>query len=176
MSLFDAVIIGLTVLLAIKGFLNGFVKEIAGLVGLVGGLILASKYYHEVGVYINKYLFEIKNESAIDVVGFVVVLVSFWLFCLFLGFLISKVLKISSLGLVDKIFGFIFSGAKFFILISVIIALLYQVEFLKPKIDKYKQKSLVLPYMIKVGESIITLSPQDTTNLSKNVKISLKQS
>ena len=174
MSLFDAIIIGLTLLLAIKGFLNGFVKEIAGLIGLVGGLILGSKYYHEVGMYINNHLFEIKNASAVDVVGFVTIFVGFWLFCIFLGFLLSKILKISSLGMVDKIFGFIFAGAKFFILISVILALLYQVEFLKPKIDKYKQKSLVLPFMLKAGSSIITLSPQDATNLPKNVKIPLK--
>jgi uncharacterized membrane protein required for colicin V production len=59
---FDAVIIGITLILAIKGFFNGFVKEIAGLIGLIGGLWLAREYFHSVGIYIDKNLFAIKNS------------------------------------------------------------------------------------------------------------------
>ncbi|NPA87414.1 CvpA family protein [Caminibacter pacificus] len=174
MSIFDAVIIGITLILAIKGFFNGFIKEIAGLVGIVGGLILASKFYHQVGVYINQNLFAIPNKSAIDLVGFIAVFVGFWLFAVFVGFLLAKILKLSALGVFDRILGFVFSGAKFFVLIAVIIALLYQVKFVREKMHEYTQKSLVYPVLLKVGEKIINISPQDLEKVSKNVKIPIK--
>jgi membrane protein required for colicin V production len=147
----DALIIGVTLILAIKGFFNGFVKEIAGLIGLIGGLYIASKFYHKAGVYINNNLIEIKNSSAIDLVGFIAVFVGFWLAAVFLGYLLNKILKISALGVLDRILGFIFAGAKFFLLISVIFALLYKVQFIKHKARKYFENSLIFPICVVTG-------------------------
>ena len=173
MSIFDGIIIGITLLLAIKGFFNGFIKEIAGLVGIVGGLFLASEYYHKAGIFINNNLITIKNPSAIDLVGFIAVFIGFWLLAVFVGFLLSKILKVSALGIFDRILGFIFAGAKFFILVSVIFALLYKVEFVKEKIDTFTKNSKVFPIMIKIGDEIINLKSQNIQKSIKNVKISL---
>jgi membrane protein required for colicin V production len=169
---FDAIITGITLILAIKGFFNGFVKEIAGLIGLIGGLYLASLFYHKAGIYINNNLFEIKNASAVDLVGFIAVFVGFWISAVFIGFLLNKILKISALGALDKILGFIFAGAKFFLLISVICAMLYKVEFIREKTKKYVKNSIVFPLCLTAGEKIINFSPKDLEKLSKNVKIS----
>jgi membrane protein required for colicin V production len=158
---FDAIVLGITIILAIKGFLNGFVKEIAGLIGLVGGFYLASKFYHMAGVYIDKNLFEIKNKSAVDLVGFIAVFVGVWLSCVFLGFLVNKILTISSLGFFDRILGFIFAGAKFFVLISIIVYFLYRFDFIREKSEKYLKDSRVFPICLLVGEKIINFSPED---------------
>jgi len=174
MSIFDGVIIAIIIILAIKGFFNGFIKEIAGLVGIVGGLFLASKYYHMAGEYINNNLFTIKNPSAIDLIGFISVFIGFWILAVFIGFLLSKILKISALGIFDKLLGLIFSAAKFFILVSVIFALLYKIEFLKEKMNTYTKNSFIFPVMIKLGDKIINLKPEDITNNIKNVKIPIK--
>ena len=174
MSIFDGVIIAIIIILAIKGFFNGFIKEIAGLVGIVGGLFLASKYYHMAGEYINNNLFTIKNPSAIDLIGFISVFIGFWILAVFIGFLLSKILKISALGIFDKLLGLIFSAAKFFILVSVIFALLYKIEFLKEKMNNYTKNSFIFPVMIKLGDKIINLKPEDITNNIKNVKIPIK--
>ena len=172
--MFDAVIIAITLILAIKGFFNGFLKEIAGLVGIVGGLYLASVYYHQAGEFINSHLFEIKNASAIDLVGFIGVFVGFWIIAVFIGFLLGKILKMSALGALDRILGFIFAGAKFFILVSVILALLVKIAFLKEKIDSYTKKSLISPVMVKLGDEIININPDKIKNSVKNVKIPIK--
>ena len=169
--LFDTIIILITVILAIKGFFNGFIKEIAGLIGLIGGLFLASKFYHKAGIYINDNLFIIKNASAIDLVGFIAIFIGFWIVVVFIGFIINTILRLSALGFIDKILGFIFAGVKFFILISIIITLLYQVQFIKIKIDKFVKNSFIFPICLKTGEKIINISPKDLENLSKNVKI-----
>ena len=175
MSIFDGIIIAITLILAIKGFFNGFIKEIAGLIGIIGGLILASKYYHVAGMYINNNLITIKNSSAIDLVGFICVFLGFWIIAVFIGFLLGKILKVSSLGFFDKLLGFFFAGAKFFILVSIIFTLLYKVEFLKEKIDSFTKHSLIFPYMLKIGDKIINLKAEDIQTSLKNVKISLNK-
>ena len=172
MNYFDAAIIAITIILAIKGFFNGVIKEIAGLVGIIGGFYFASKYYHQTGLYIDKNLIEIANKSAVDLVGFIVVFVGFWISVVFIGFLLGKILKISALGSLDRILGFVFSGAKFFLLVSIIVAMLYQVAFVREKIKTYTKNSFMLPILVKTGEYIINLTPEDLEKLSKNVKIS----
>ena len=171
MSMFDAIIIGITLILAIKGYFNGIIKELGGLIGIIGGLFLASKFYHQAGVYIDNNLLEIPNKSAIDLIGFISVFIGFWVLVVFIGFLISKILKASALGGLDRLLGFLFGGLKFFLLISVIVSLLWQVSFIKEDLEKFSKESIVMPILIKSGEKIINLTPSDIKNLSKNVKI-----
>ncbi len=171
MNYFDAVIIVITLLLAIKGFFNGVVKEIAGLVGIIGGLILASKFYAQVGIYINENLFQIPNKSAIFLVGFIAVFFGFWVVSIFIGFLLGKILKISALGWLDKSLGFLFAGAKFFLLVSVIVAMLSQVAFINEKLKPYISNSIIFPILVKAGKKVINITPQDLEKITKNVKI-----
>ena len=171
MNMFDAVIIGITLILAIKGYFNGIIKELGGLIGIIGGLFLASKFYHQAGAYINDNLLEIPNKSAIDLIGFISVFVGFWIVVVFIGFLISKILKASALGGLDRLLGFLFGGAKFFLLISIIVSLLWQVAFIKEKLEKFTKKSIIMPILIQTGGKIINLTPNDIKTLSKNVKI-----
>ena len=176
MNLFDGIIIAVTLILAIKGYFNGIIKELAGLIGIIGGLYLASKFYHVTGLYIYENLYKIPNKSAIDLVGFIVVFVGFWLITIFIGFLLSKILKISALGALDRTLGFIFSGAKFFLLVSIIVAMLSQVALIREKMKNFTKESFTYPVLVKIGEKIINITPQDLEKLGKNVKISyLKQ-
>jgi len=176
MNLFDGIIIAVTIILAIKGYFNGIIKELAGLIGIIGGLYFASKFYHVTGMYIYENLYKIPNKSAIDLVGFIVVFVGFWLSVIFIGFLLSKILKMSALNALDRILGFLFSGAKFFLLVSIIVALLSQVAFIREKMQKLTKDSFTYPLLVKIGEKIINITPQDLEKLGKNVKISyLKQ-
>jgi len=169
--MFDAIIIGITLILAIKGYFNGIIKELGGLIGIIGGLFLASKFYHQAGVYINENLLEIPNKSAVDLIGFISVFVGFWVVVVFIGFLISKILKASALGGLDRLLGFLFGGAKFFLLISIIISLLWQVAFIRNKLEEFSKESIVMPILIETGKKIINLTPDEIKNLSKNVKI-----
>jgi membrane protein required for colicin V production len=172
MNVFDGIIIAITLILAIKGYLNGIIKEIAGLIGIVGGFFLASKFYHQTGIYINNNLLTIPNKSAVNLVGFIVVFIGFWILAIFLGFIIGKILKLSALGFVDRILGFLFAGLKFFLLVSIIVALLYQVAFIREKMKSFTKNSFIYPILVKTGEKIINITPQDLEKLKKNVKIS----
>jgi len=172
MTIVDMVIIVITLLLAIKGFFNGIIKEVFGLIGIIGGIYLAGIYYHQAGMYINENLMTIPNKSAIDLVGFVGVFLLFWIFCIFLGFLIGKILKISALGFIDKLLGFLFGGLKFFLIISIIVASLYQIDFINKEINKFEKKSQLLPIMVELGDKIINFSPKkfDMQKMKENIE------
>ena len=176
MTIIDMIIVGITLLLAIKGFFNGFIKEAFGLIGIIGGIYIAGLYYHQAGMYINSNLMTIPNKSAIDLVGFISVFFLFWIFCIFLGFLIGKILKISALGFIDKLLGFLFGGLKFFLIISIIVASIYQIEFIRKKMNEFEKKSVLLPIMLELGDKIINFSPKkfDMQKMKENIENKIK--
>lgn len=174
LNLFDIVVITITLLLGIKGFFVGIVREIAGLAGMVLGLYFASHYYEKAGLYINKNLMEIPNESAITLVGFVTVFISIWLVTVFLGLIISKLLKVAFLGVFDRIGGFIFSAGKFFVLVAIFITLISKVDYLDKKMQEYTKNSLVFDTMKTLGEKIIKLDPEKISKEVKDVQKSIE--
>ena len=173
---FDALVIGIALILAIKGFFNGVVREVAGLVGIIGGFYIASRYYHEAGEFINSNLITIPNKSAIDLVGFIGVFLLVWITCVFLGFLFNHLLKISALGFLDKLLGFLFGGLKFLLIISIIVASLYKIEFLKDKIDLIVKNSQTFPILVKIGDEIMKFNGEDLTKIQEGMKEKIENS
>jgi len=169
-NIFDGIVITITLILAIKGFFSGIIREIAGLIGIGAGLFLASSFYKGVGEYINETIFKVPNESAINVVGFVSVFVLTWVIVVFIGMIFSKMLHIAKLGLLDKIGGVVFSGGKFFLIVSVIVTMLSQIEALKPKLEKYQKNSIMWPVMDNIGKTLIHLKPEDVQKQIDKVK------
>ena len=41
---FDIIVIALVLILGVKGIINGLIKETFGLIGLIGGLVVASRF------------------------------------------------------------------------------------------------------------------------------------
>ena len=170
-NIFDVVVIIITLILAIKGFFSGIIREIAGLIGIGLGIFVGTIYYKEAGEFINLYIFKIQNESAINIVGFVGVFIAIWGGMIFIGWILSKLLKVSNLGFIDRIGGLVFSAGKFFILVSVIITMLSQIEALKSNLEKYQKNSIMWPIMNNVGETLIHIKPQDVqSKIDKVVK------
>ena len=165
---FDAIIISVTLLLAIKGFFTGFIKEIAGLIGIAGGVFLGSLYYHQIGIYINEHIFKISNESAINVVGFVSIFILTWLFVLLVGLIFVKILSAMKLGIMDRLAGVVFSAGKFFLIVAVIVTMLSQIEALK--LDKYAKNSITYPYLLKTGKFLIHIKPEEVKKQIDDVK------
>ena len=174
-NVFDAIVIAITLILAIKGFFSGIIKEIAGLVGIGAGLFLGSMYYQQAGEYINSSIFKISNESAINVVGFVAVFVITWLVIILIGMLFSKILQVAKLGLIDRIGGVIFSAGKFFVIVSVLVTMLSQIDALKSSLEKYQKNSIMWPIMNSVGQTLVHLKPEDVKKQIDDIKAKVNE-
>jgi membrane protein required for colicin V production len=174
-NLFDAIVIIISIVLGVKGFFRGIIKELAGLVGIIGGIFFAREYYIEAGKYINENLLSIPNQSAIDLVGFVSVFIAIWLLVWLIGEILSKMFEVAKLGIIDKLIGAVFSAGKFFLLIAIILSLLTHVEFLKEKLAKYQEDSITYPIMLKVGKYVLDLKPEDVQKHIDDVKKNINE-
>lgn len=159
------VIIAITLLLGLKGLFRGLIKEVFGIIGIIGAIFVASRVSTEVGNLIAPFL-AIENQTTLNLIGFILALIGFWFIVYLLGVLISKIFAASGLGLFDRFFGFVFGAAKIFMILSIIAYALYQVSSFRKAIDEKTQGSLVMPKLLGLGGYIIKL---DTGTLSDTI-------
>lgn len=160
---FDIVIIAITILLGLKGLFKGLIKEVFGLIGIVGGIFVASRLSETVGGYIQPVL-NLENSATVSLLGFIVGLIAFWIIVYALGTILSKVTSLSGLGIFDRILGFAFGAAKIFFIFSIIAYALYQVNSFKKTLDAQFSQSTVFPLLVTTGSYIMKLDTQKLVN------------
>ncbi|WP_419768436.1 CvpA family protein [Arcobacter sp.] len=155
-STFDMIIVGISVVLGLKGLFKGFIKEVFGLVGIIGGIFIASRLSETVGNLI-KPLIGIDSNATLSLIGFVVTLIGFWILVYIAGSILSKMSEMSGLGALNRLFGFVFGTAKIFLIISVIFYALYQIQSFRASLDKKLANSTVFPLLVETGGFIVKL-------------------
>ena len=78
-SYFDIIVSIIVLFLGLKGIINGFFKELFGLLGIIGGIFIASRVGDDVGQLISNAVFKFENSADIGFTGFLVTLALFWL-------------------------------------------------------------------------------------------------
>ena len=157
---FDITIGAIVLILGIKGFMNGFIKEVFGLVGLVAGVWLASRLAGDAATFIDTNFIHVENTAMLKLLGFLAVLAVVWLGATILGSIFSKLTSMSGLGFMNRLLGFIAGGGKYFIIFALIVTALSNVTLVKDNIGKYVNDSVLYPYLLKTGASIIHLDPK----------------
>jgi len=156
---FDAVISAIVVILGIKGMINGFAREIFGLLGLVGGVYVASRTAKSAGAFISEHFYQMESSAAIQLIGFITVLAIVWIAAVIAGSLLSSLTQVSGLGPINRLLGFLVGGGKYFIIFALIVTALSNVTLVKDNLGKYVHSSMLYPYLLKTGSYLINLSP-----------------
>ncbi len=164
-NIFDLVVIALVTILGLKGLFRGFTKEFFALVGIVGGVFVASRVSADAGAIVNG-IIPMDNENTTLLAGFVAALVVFWIIAYLVGATLSKVFKMSGLGIFDRILGFVFGAGKIFLLFSIIAYAASQVTIINDNLAPKLEKSTVFPLLKETGAYIIKL---DTNELQEEV-------
>lgn len=175
-SYFDIVISILVLFLGLKGIINGFFKELFGLLGIIGGIFIASRVGKDVGKFINESVLKFENDAAISFTGFLVTFALFWLFMIGVGIIFKRLSSLSGLGIFDKILGFIFSASKFFLIAAVIAYALYNIKAMKENLDSIMKNSILFPVLVETGSAIMKLDPIEISDdmnktINKNSEI-----
>lgn len=175
-SYFDIVISILVLFLGLKGIINGFFKELFGLLGIIGGIFIASRLGKDVGNFINDSVLKFENDAAISFTGFLVTFALFWLFMIGVGIIFKRLSSLSGLGVFDKILGFIFSASKFFLIAAVIAYALYNIKAMKENLDSIMKNSILFPVLVETGSAIMKLDPIEISDdmnktINKNSEI-----
>ncbi|MBR2158414.1 MAG: CvpA family protein [Campylobacter sp.] len=163
---FDIIIIAVVIILGIKGIINGLIKEVFGLIGIIGGVIIASRNANLVGDLISLYIYQL-SDSAEFFFGFLLALLVFWFVCLMLGNLLSKMLKMSGLGFVDRLLGFFVGAAKIFLVLAILAAIVSKISILNQKISPFFEGSKVYPILLSAGQFIMAM---DVSKVKESVE------
>jgi len=155
-------------LLGLKGVINGFFKELFGLVGIIGGIFIASRFGNSIGEFLNNAIFNFDNQSAANFTGFLATLAIFWVLMIFLGFAFKKLSKLSGLGIYDRLLGFVFGASKFFLIAAVIAHAMYNIAALRPSIDSFMENSKLFPAFVSAGSVIMKLDPVEISEKVDN--------
>ena len=163
-TIFDLGVAALVLILGIQGVLNGLIQEVFGLVGLIGGIVVASRFAKEAGELVSEKVYKLDGDSVLFFMGFLVLLIGFWLACLAIGAFLSKMVGLSGLGFLDKIGGFIIGSAKIFLAFSVLFAIISNMQTINSKIEPYFQGSKLHPILLSSGKWIMNLDVNGIKN------------
>ena len=163
-TIFDLGVFAFVLILGIKGVINGLIKEVFGLIGLIGGIVLASRFAKEAGEFVSDNVFKLDGDSVIFFVGFLVLLIGFWISCIAVGVFLSKLIGLSGLGFLDKIGGFIIGSAKIFFAFAVLFAIISNMQVLNSKIEPYFNGSKLYPVLLSSGKWIMNIDVNGIKN------------
>lgn len=156
---FDVTIASIVLILGIKGFIQGFIKEAFGLVGLVAGVYFASRLAPDAAAFIDTNFLHLEDASLLKLIGFLAILIIIWLSATILGAIFSKLTNQSGLGFLNRLFGFIAGGGKYFLIFALIVTALSNVTLVKENLEKYVKDSVLYPYLRETGSYLINLDP-----------------
>ena len=134
---FDIIVIALVLILGVKGIINGLIKETFGLIGLIGGLVVASRFSDVAESFISKNIYKFENPSFLQFVAFIGLWLVFWLVCLLVG--------------------------KFFLTFSAVVAVMSGTS-LNKMIEPYFTNSKVYPLLLETGRWITNIDVKNIKN------------
>lgn len=151
MNYLDIIMGSLILFGAVKGFFKGFVIEAASIIALIAGILGALLFASTIGDLLSTY-FNFKTIPPTGIIFaliFIVIIISINL----LAKLLTKFIKMAALGLINRIFGTLFGGLKFAIMLSALLLLLDQFSFLFQYFDTIILEESILYDPIKnLGE------------------------
>lgn len=115
----DIIITVLLVVGLISGLRAGFIKQIAGFVGLIGGLFIGRAFYMEVGAWLIASLGMSANTA--NITAFILILIIVPLLFNVAGWLVAKLLHSVNLGWVNRLLGGLVGVLKCALFIGVVI-------------------------------------------------------
>jgi len=136
MTWIDFVIVIILGISLIRGFTNGFVKEVASLAALILGIWGAIRF---------SYFTAAKLEDWFDMtgqyIGIVSFLVTFGIIVVlihFIGIFVDKIVKAVALGFLNRLLGLVFGLFKAVLIMSVFFVILNSIDARRPFLPKEK--------------------------------------
>ena len=102
MNWLDIVIIVVAVLLGLAGLRQGIIRTVFGIAGLIGGIVLAGRYYGQLA----ELLFPAGSTWA-HIAAYVIILLATLLVAGLVGWLVAKLVHFAMLGWLDRLVGFV---------------------------------------------------------------------
>ncbi|MFW6105557.1 MAG: CvpA family protein [Chloroflexota bacterium] len=100
MNWLDIVIIVVAVLLGIVGLRQGIIRTVFGIAGLIGGIVLAGRYYDELANLLSS-----SGATWANIAAYVIILIVTLIVAGVVGWLVAKLVHLVLLGWLDRLVG-----------------------------------------------------------------------
>ena len=145
---------------AFNGFRHGFIEEMARLISLISGFILASKFHNLVIPYLQPYIDEENIRVAVAYLGIFVASV---IIIAIIARILQRFIELVLLGWLNRLLGLLLGLLKGFLIISLII---FIIQVIPLKVDgdetirnKFEKESIMYQICDHVKELIILTVP-----------------
>lgn len=156
MNWLDITIIALLAVFVVEGAAKGFVRQIVGLTALLLGIVLGIWFYGTAGSFLLPY---VSKPAIAMLLGFLIVFVGVQLLGGLAGWTLSKAMKATGLGWLDRLMGVAFGTLKA-VLAGVVLVLALTAFPIKPLPDAVA-RSRFAPYLIDASHVITYLAPRE---------------
>ena len=102
MNWLDIVIIVVAVLLGLAGLRQGIIRTVFGIAGLIGGIILAGRYYSRLAAVLS-----LSDATWANIAAYAIILIATLIVAGVVGWLVAKLVHFAALGWLDRLVGFI---------------------------------------------------------------------
>jgi membrane protein required for colicin V production len=162
MNLLDLGIAALLLLVTLRGYFRGLFQELAVLVGLVGGLLVASRTYLAVATLILPLINSIYWAQGL---AFAVVLVAVYWVVRVLAYVLQRLLYHLYLDVLDRLLGAFFAFLKGCLILGLALLLLGVVL---PKNSHLIKESRAHPLLVQLAKRTLDLLPPDFKQRAKD--------
>ena len=153
-----------------NGFRHGFIEEMARLISLVFGFVLASKFHNLVIPYLHAY---IEEETVRVTVAYLGVFVASVIVIAIIAKILQKFIELILLGWLNRLLGLLLGLLKGFLIVSLIIFIIQAIPFklkggetIRNKLEK---ESIMYQICDHIKELIILTVPiENQLNLLEN--------
>ena len=155
MKILDILLIIIVGYCFLRGIFRGLIKELAAIVGVLGGLYAAYGYYPLLAKELSRW---ITNPGYLNILSCLLLFFAVYLVVSLVGVMIKYLMNITFLGWTDRIGGAFFGTVKGGLLAAVLILVL--TSFL-PRNAPLLRDSLTAPQMILVSAVLVKAASQD---------------
>ena len=167
MNYFDLAILILISFGILRGILKGLIIEVSSLISLyigIVGSITYSEYLSKLIINYTKW-----NETTVNIFCFILLFIAIvWLIMLTAKF-ITKILKIAYLGLLNRIFGGLFGGVKWMVILSGIIIIYNSLNQVITIPNNLLKESLSYDLLLDFGNFIFDWSSKNDWNINNKI-------
>ena len=163
LNYFDLGAAAVILLLGLKGLFNGFFKELFGMLGIIGGIYVGSRFAEQSGTFLSDKLFHFDNHAVIIFTGFLSTLALFWIAMALIGGAFARLSTLSGLGSMDKILGFVLATSKIFLILSVTVYALGNIKIIQNSLEEVMNNSVLYPVLKQTGEMVVRIDPSALT-------------
>lgn len=135
---FDLILLGIFVFLAVRGCVKGFVRTVLG----VGRLLLSLLLTVLCGAAFGRWLSDTLEWPFSAVLGYVILFVLLYVGCTLLMALVGRLVELPVIKQCDKLLGFLLGGLQGWLAVSLVAVVLYAVVYIGGRMDVYEASTI----------------------------------